>query len=452
MNGAQQVDLRNSRCSRRQTTRAPAPAMCTSAPVAWGGLTPTADYGSRCLHTRCVRWRSRSWCTIRNNDHSSGRPHPHSSTAWGWCTPCSRLGRLRCRYRRGQMVSGNWENRGSWYSATIGGVTRGRRACTYTLNYLDGDVERRVIPRRIKKRTCKQFNVCDRIEANYGGRGRWYAGRIRRRSGTCARARYSIGYDDGDSETNVVVARVRILRINPIKPYKRRQQVMANYQGRGRWFPGRISRVVSACCYAVAYNDGDSERCVDPVMLRRIPKGRCEDKNRRRCVTGFRVQANWNGYGRYYNAVVTGCTRGAFSLRYSDGDTESMVPGSRLRNCRAPPRCNTRTLIYRRGSNVFANFRNAGRWFPGRVRSVDTRRCTYSIYYSDGDREASVAPSRVCKRPWRWALRRTVTANWRGLGRYYRARITRRNADGTYYLTYADGDREAKVSCNRIRA
>lgn len=433
--------------------RAVPPAMCSGSPRAFGGLTPDAEYGQRCIHTRCVLWRGRGWCTVRNS-HRNGtlaNPHPHSRTAWGWCVQCSNLGALHCRYSARQVVSGNWENRGPWYDATIGAITRSRTRCTYTLNYLDGDVERSVPAVRIRVRTCRTHSVCDRIEANYQGRGRWYAGRIRRVTGTCANARYQVGYDDGDTDQNLPSSRVRILLIGNKKPFRVNQPVLANYRARGRYYAGRITRVYSPCCYGVRYNDGDTERCADPANMRRVPRGTCTDSQRRRCITGYRAQANWNGYGRYYTAVVTACVGGSFSLRYQDGDTESMVPSSRLRGCGPAPACNTRTLTFQRGQNVYANYQNRGTWYPGRIRLIDPRRCAYTVYYADGDREVGVSQARLCRRPWQYPVGQRVQANWQNHGRHYPGRITARNADGTYAVTYADGDRETKVPCGLIR-
>lgn len=268
----------------------------------------------------------------------------------------------------------------------------------------------------------------------------------------CANARYNIRYDDGDSETNVVKARVRKLRIAPIKPFAANQRIMANYRSQGRWYPARVSRVVNACCYAVRYDDGDAESCADPVNLRRVPRGECRDANKRVCTRGYTVQANWRGYGRYYAATVTSCEGGMYALTYNDGDRESMIPSSRLRNCNRPAPCNVAALGFRNGQNIFANYQNRGRWYPGRIRTINTQTCEMAIWYSDGDRETGVKKASVCPNPPRWRVGQRVSANWQNRGKWYPGSIAGvSTTDGTYRITYNDGDREASVPCSRIR-
>lgn len=349
------------------------------------------------------------------------------------------------------MISGNWRNRGQWYDATVTTVTHGARSCTYRVTYLDGFVENNVPERQVKTRRCKQYSTCDRVEVNYMGRGRWYAGRVTARRGVCAAAIYNVKFDDGDQEQRVPSGRLRTLHVAPRRPFLVNDRVMGNYRGRGRWYAGVVTRIINACCYAIRYTDGDTETCLDPVLMRRVPRGACQDSTRRPCRTGFRAQANWNGYGRYYAAQVVSCTAGAFSLRYADGDTETMVPGSRLRACQPPPTCNRALLTFARAANVFCNWQSRGNWFAARVQAVNTSTCTYVIYYSDGDRENDVPPARVCPRPARYRVNQRVTANWRARGQFFAGVITRLNPDGTYFVTYGDGDREAKVPCGLIR-
>ena len=51
----------------------------------------------------------------------------------------------------------------------------------------------------------EEFAVGDAVEANYGGEGHWYPGRI----ASFDSGSYEIAYDDGESESNVSLANVR---------------------------------------------------------------------------------------------------------------------------------------------------------------------------------------------------------------------------------------------------
>ena len=43
-----------------------------------------------------------------------------------------------------------------------------------------------------------------------------------------------------------------------------------------------------------------------------------------------------------------------------------------------------------------------------------------------------------------------VRANWRNTGEFYHATIRSRNPDGTYEVSYKDGDKESSVPRDRI--
>lgn len=341
----------------------------------------------------------------------------------------------------------------------------------YTIRYLDGDTERNVPETRIRPTVCRRMSVCDRVEGNYQGRGRWYASRVTAVGGTCAAPIYTLRFDDGDTESSVGASNVRPLWSASNKPYRVDQRVTANWRGRGRYYAGQVTRVVSACCYTVRYSDGDTESCVDPTNIRIVTaiSGTCvartgSGSTTGACTTGYSVEVNWRGIGRYYPGIVTACLRGSYSIRYSDGDTETSVPGSRIRNCRraatpSPSSCNVAGRRCANGSAVQANFRGRGRYFAATVRS-----CTggqFSLQYNDGDSETSVPSSRLrncvaasttCSgRSQGYQLGNRVTVNWQNGGRFFPGRITRVNNRNSYNIVYNDNDRENNVPCSRIR-
>jgi len=268
-----------------------------------------------------------------------------------------------------------------------------------------------------------------------------------------------VKYDDGDQEEDVDADKIRPLT-STVSSFRTGQRVQANYKAKGDWYPGLVRRVVDACCYSVRYDDGDTESCVDPLLMRRAATGTCEDSNDEPCRAGYSVSANWRNYGRYYSATVTSCSQGIFTLRYADGDTGSQVTSSRLRNCRAPPRCNTATLR-RLNSRVEANYRGRGDWHAGVVSNVNRSTCTMCVRYDDGDTECGLNaaktrnPTNQCYRnlTGMYAPQSLVSANWRGQGNWYPAKICGCNTrtPPTFYLCYADGDKEARVPANRIR-
>jgi len=414
--------------------------------MSYHGLTSTARRNSRCAH-RCISFGRYSWCTVTARASVGGNRH----AGWGWCYRCGRRTLADpMPIQKWPSDQRNWEGRGRWYNARVTGVSRSGRSCTYNVHYDDGDSERNVAVSRIRARRCsaRNYSVCDRVSVNYRGRGRYYAGRVTARSGRGCGASYSINYDDGDTETGVSAARIRALRRSQSGSFRRNQAVMGNWRGRGRWYAGVVTRVRSACCYTVRYSDGDSENCVDPRNLRRARGGQCRVRSRS-CTTGGSVSANWRGYGRYYAGRVTACIGGMYSITYSDGDRESNVPASRIRSCSMCP-----STRYRVGQMVYGNYRGEGYWYPGRVTASAST--GYTIRLSDGDIMRATTTCHMRPRAWRqgsFTIGQRARVRYRGGRRCYAATVCGAGSRrGTYKICYNDGDKENNVASRNIFA
>merc|ERR1711881_400249 len=116
--------------------------------------------------------------------------------------------------------------------------------------------------------------------------------------------RFNVGYDDGDKESNVLPTNIRRMQGARVSTFRRGQAIEANYRGRGRWYAGSITAVNSPCSYNVRYNDGDSENNVDPLKIRAAARRTCTQgagpRRGQACSRGMRMQGNWRGYGRWY--------------------------------------------------------------------------------------------------------------------------------------------------------
>jgi len=241
------------------------------------------------------------------------------------------------------------------------------------------------------------------------------------------------------------------------------QRVKGNFQGRGRWYSGRITRVCrtnyAAACgarsasadkYMVQYDDGDKE----VLPSARIQTLAGDTYNVVTYRANQRVMGNYRGDGRWYAGVITAVnSRCSYNIRYSDGDTDTDMHPIFIRAATATTRC---TLAV--GTAVQGNWRGLGRWYPGRI-SACSAATGYSIAYDDNSRESGVVASRVravataaptaCASN-RYRVGQSVTANWRSRGRYYPGRITAA-ASCRYSITYSDGDRESNVPEANIR-
>ena len=154
---------------------------------------------------------------------------------------------------------------------------------TYDIDYDDGEQERRVDAAMARpvggaapgspKKSAARLREGDAVEANFRGRGKFFKGKIDREhsDGT-----YDILFDDGDRDTRVEAHNIRSLDERPGSAKKlasarlrEGDAITGNYRGKGRWYPGKIARERSDGTYDIAYDDGDSERGVKSLHVRK---------------------------------------------------------------------------------------------------------------------------------------------------------------------------------------
>lgn len=414
---------------------------CTGPTDVYGGLTPNAKYGSLCLH-KCVDWEERKWCAVAPPEDSTDMAGGY----WGWCYPCTDLPEFSCHYDAGASVYGNFKGRGRWYDGRISRVDVTTGHCKYTVQYSDGDVEVGMTADNVRELRIVVYNICDRVEGNWASGGTWYAGRIEARDGDDGDALYTVRYDDGDAETAVAAQYLRILEGQERGMYEVGQDVVGNYQGKGKWYTGEIAAKQSDCCYDINYDDGESESCVDPANIAEHQNECLDDQ----LVEGTIVSSDWKGYGRWYPARIDSCTSNGYNVQYFDGSTETGVMNSRI--IEAP--C---TGNYSEGQDVHSNFKGRGEWFNGKIASVSDT-CVYCVDYEDGDSECDVLENFLtafenCDEilVGRYRIDTRVLANWKDEGQWYEGSICGCSTKEpvAFKICYDDGDVETNV--NRIR-
>lgn len=92
-------------------------------------------------------------------------------------------------FEAGEWVLGQWKGGEYWFP----GIVKGASAGKVTVRYDDGELETRPA-NQIKP---YDWRVGTRVECNFQGQGKWYAGQIAALDAEKAR----VHYDDGDKET-----------------------------------------------------------------------------------------------------------------------------------------------------------------------------------------------------------------------------------------------------------
>jgi len=234
--------------------------------------------------------------------------------------------------------------------------------------------------------------------------------------------------------------------------YQAGDKIVGNYQGKGKWYTGEISSVVSDCCFDIEYDDGDTESCVDPANISDHLNECDEDMYPENTI----VSADWKRYGRMYPARIDSCTSNGYNLVYFDGSTETGVLESDIE---AVPCSTTGTSNYSVGQEVHANFKGRGQFFHAYIASVSDD-CVYCVDYEDGDSECDVLenllkPFAACEEilVGRYRMDTRVLANWKDEGQWYEGSICGCSTiePVAFKICYDDGDVETDVTRVRIQ-
>lgn len=253
--------------------------------------------------------------------------------------------------------------------------------------------------------------------------------------------------------------------------------VLANYRGRGKWYPGHIAAICDGGNFDIDYDDGEQESAVavqhlklrdpeePPLHYQPIVATVAPSATTTAFRVGMGVECNYLGKGRWYPGRIVVANRDlTFDVTFVDGTSEDSVEPERLRlpGSAVPPATPAPAIVapLQEGDKVEGNYRGKGTWYPGVVDRV-RQDGSIDIDYDDGEREVRVA--REYTRPPRSAVTTSapisvqlveglkVEGNYRGKGRWYSARIDRVRADGTYDLDYDDGESESRIVADRIR-
>jgi len=90
-------------------------------------------------------------------------------------------------------------------------------------------------------------------------------------------------------------------------------------------------------------------------------------------TAGDWVLAKWKNGAHWFPGVIQSVSGDKLVIAYDDGDRETLYVSS------------VRPYDWKIGSKVECNFKNAGKWYPGRITALSG--ASVSIAYDDGDKE-----------------------------------------------------------------
>merc|ERR1719197_51751 len=144
------------------------------------------------------------------------------------------------------------------------------------------------------------FREGDKIEADYRGRGRFSPGKIKSSRGDDT---YDIDYDDGERETRVAKRLIRSKEGGSSSDDKIREgdKVEARYRGREKYYPGKITRDRGDGTYDISYDDGERETRVEERLIKKKDGGGGSDSFRE----GDKIEADYRGRGKFYPGKIS---------------------------------------------------------------------------------------------------------------------------------------------------
>jgi hypothetical protein len=185
--------------------------------------------------------------------------------------------------------------------------------------------------------------------------------------------------------------------------YQIDDRVEGNYRGKGMYYSGKIQKVYppddeNNLFYDIEYDDGELEVKVKSQRIRRFEDNKNSNKSKlkelpiSKFTEGMVVEANYKNSGRYFSGIIqkqyykpeeeTHC----YDILYDDGDSELAVLESNLHFHE-----NLTNAKFLKDDSVEGNYQNLGLFYPGRIRKVHTRfNDLYDIEYDDGEIEKRV--------------------------------------------------------------
>jgi hypothetical protein len=343
-----------------------------------------------------------------NDKSGQGQSHAHVRFRPQAAAPEAKGAECARDWREGDRVEVRYRGKSKFYPATIGRV---RMHGTYDIDYDDGEKETAVEPELIRglpaaadRKEKRAFKSGDQVEARQLGRTRYFPGVVERvnRDGS-----YDVKYDDGEAERGVQSDMVRAVgsasrkrgtskdrpRFDQEEPvhadFKVGDRVMARYQGKDSYVPGKITRSrMGGKAFDIDYDNGDNAKGVKNHMIRAVPVHSVSLRNDLK--VSDRVQARYKGRSKYYPGVITRVRKdGSCDITYDDGEKETCVERDFVKAVDGMNKTDDGGVWFKIGDRVEARFKGLVKYYPGVISRVLINR-TYHIDYDDGEKELGV--------------------------------------------------------------
>ena len=245
-------------------------------------------------------------------------------------------------------------------------------------------------------------------------------------------------------------------------------RVEAQFGGRGKSYPATVKKDNGDGTYALEYDDGDKEDAAKAEHIKAMGGGSAPASGGSSFAPGDRVEAQFGGRGKSYPATVKKDNAdGTFALEYDDGDKEDAAKAEHIKAMGGGEHLRAAAGSFAPGDRVEAQFGGRGKSYPATVKK-DNGDGTFALEYDDGDKEDAAkaehikamgggsAPASGSSAPASGGSTfkpgDRVEAQFNGRGKSYPATVKKDNGDGTFALEYDDGDKEDAAKAEHMHA
>ena len=246
------------------------------------------------------------------------------------------------------------------------------------------------------------------VEVNYRGTWNWQRGKVARvfgMNGKWQNQTFDINYDNGMSELDVAMDRIRLLDCEELIEHAK---VFCNFLGKGTWCTGKIINVNGDGTYDVLFNDGGKEMAVegsrnrlrvfglgdkDPPTgsfpLRKIvpPSSTVEIRERGQLAVKSPI---WHP-----GKVITAFDNHTYHVLYDNGKEEAFVRVDRIRLTNVTKLFeNAKVMVLKEAKWGFAST-GSEIWREGKITKAWKTEGPFDVVYSNGDVETKVSKARL---------------------------------------------------------
>ena len=244
------------------------------------------------------------------------------------------------------------------------------------------------------------------VEVNYRGTWNWQRGKVARVFGIGLKQQtFDINYDNGMSELDVTMDRIRILDAEDLIEHAK---VVCNFKGKGTWCTGKIISVNSDGTYDVLFNDGGREMGVEgsrnhlrvfglgdkdqpsgSFPLREIvpPSSTVEIRDRGQVASATPL---WHS-----GKVTAAFDNHTYNVLYDNGKEEAFVRVDRIRLTNVPElQDNAKVLVLKEARWGFASA-TFEKWLEAKITKTYKTEGAFDVAFSNGEVENKVPKARL---------------------------------------------------------